>query len=181
MGRDVAYTEAERRQMDADQHDPRWLAWLADMDAGLARFFTETAPGMPDDPWSAEGLRQAEARALELFPSREAVGLPENRDAADGFHRYLGEVFRRAFEGRWYNVPDEDDTQRTRGFGPVVEMPFASMYLTVITQLTSAMSRRTGREWARVFGYQAEDYQAWQEAGRPPLEKWEQIRDAEFM
>ncbi|MGK8485439.1 hypothetical protein [Nocardia asiatica] len=120
MGRDVAYTEAERRQMDADQHDPRWLAWLADMDAGLERFFTETVPGMPDDPWSADGLRHAEARALELFPSREAVGLPENRDTADGFHRYLGEVFRRAFEGRWYNVPDYDDEERSHGFGPVM-------------------------------------------------------------
>ncbi|WP_067796857.1 hypothetical protein [Nocardia beijingensis] len=177
MGRDVAYTEAERRQMDADQHDPRWLAWLADMDAGLARFFTETAPGMPDDPWSAEGLRQAEVRALELFPTPESVELPEHRDTADGFHRYLGEVFRRAFEGRWYNVPDYDDEQRSHGFGPVIDRPFSEHYLDVIPLVTTAVVRRNGGLWASIFGYSVEDYRAWNAAGRPPLDEWIQIRD----
>ncbi|MGY1945011.1 hypothetical protein [Nocardia asiatica] len=172
MGRDVAYTEAERRQMDADQHDPRWLAWLADMDAGLERFFTETAPGMPDDPWSADGLRHAEARALELFPTFESVSLPESRAIADEFHRYLGEVFRRRFEGHWYNVPSHDDRQHTRGYGPVVDLPFTDVYFTVISQLTAAMDRRTGHFWARTFERMQTAHREWVDAGRPPLSVW---------
>lgn len=35
MGVFKSYTAAERRRMDKDQQDPRWLAWLANMDERL--------------------------------------------------------------------------------------------------------------------------------------------------
>jgi len=31
VGVDLGATGAERRQMEADQLDPRWLAWLSEM------------------------------------------------------------------------------------------------------------------------------------------------------
>ncbi|WP_406267329.1 hypothetical protein OH799_22125 [Nocardia sp. NBC_00881] len=122
-------------------------------------------------------MDHAEAAALLIFPTMESVDLPENREIADQFHRYIGEVFRRNFEGEWYNVPECDDPQRTHGFGPVVRRPFNELYLTVISQLTTAMHRRTGTEWSRIFEFSAEDYTSWQNAGRPPLSEWMKIRD----
>ncbi|MBF6363095.1 hypothetical protein [Nocardia farcinica] len=177
MGEDLGVTGAERRQMEADQQDPRWLAWLSEMDGAVTRFLSETVPDMPENPWSAAGLRRAEATALELFPTPESVELPENRHVADGFFRFVGEVFRRAFEGRWQNVPDYDDEQRSHGFGPVVDRPFSENYLDVIPLLTTAVARRTGQLWASIFGYSLEDYEAWKAAGRPPLDEWVQLRD----
>ncbi|WP_330229018.1 hypothetical protein OHA40_23365 [Nocardia sp. NBC_00508] len=165
--------------MDSDQQDPRWVRWLDRMTDEINHFLTITVPDMPESPWTAEGLRHAEAVALRIFPTMESVDLPENRHLADQFHRYLGEVFRRNFEGEWYNVPEHDDPQRTRGFGPVVRRPFNELYFTVVSQLTAAMYRRTGTEWSRIFEFSAEDYADWQSAGRPSLDEWMKIRDAD--
>ncbi|WP_280253390.1 hypothetical protein [Nocardia abscessus] len=162
------YTQEERRRMDHDQRDPRWLAWLERMDEQLNRFFTEKVTDMPEDPWSAEGLNRAEAAALRIFPTMESVDLPENREVADQFHRYVGEVFRRNFEGEWYNVPSYDDEQRTRGFGPVIREGYNPEYLTVVPLLTTAMFRRTGVEWSQIFGYSEEDYTAWKSRESSP-------------
>ncbi|WP_063037859.1 hypothetical protein [Nocardia pseudovaccinii] len=177
MGRFEQYTAAERRQMDKDQQDPRWLAWLTRMNEQLDRFLNETFPDMPNNPWTVEGLRQAEQAALERFPTDEAVALPENIDVADQFYRFFGEVFRRNFEGEWYNVPDFDTETRALGFGPVVSRPFNENYLDVVPLLTTAVYRREGDLFASIFGYSQEDYAEWQAAGRLPLKEWIEIRD----
>ncbi|WP_405159851.1 hypothetical protein OG203_25745 [Nocardia sp. NBC_01499] len=169
MGGDRPYTKVELQQLERDQQDPRWLAWLGDMDRQIDRFLNETVPDMPNNPWSAEGLRLAEKAALELFPTPASVDQPENRDLADQFHRFVGEVFRRNFEGVWRNVPSFDDAKRSRGFGPVIQRPFAVFYLGVIQTLTTAIDRRAGNIWSQSFGYSEEDYQAWVESGRPAV------------
>ncbi|GAB2675845.1 hypothetical protein [Nocardia goodfellowii] len=163
MAKDRPYTEAERRQRALFQQAPVWIEWLAAMDEQRARFFSETVPDMPADPWSPEGLDHAEAAALRRFPDMESVELPKNRDIADQFHRYVGETFRRNFGGKWYNVPSFDDEQRSRGFGPIIRDEFSAEYLDVITLLTASMHRRTGSEWSRIFGFVAQEYAAWKE------------------
>ncbi|MFI6168799.1 hypothetical protein ACIBCN_18610 [Nocardia sp. NPDC051052] len=139
------------------------------MDKQIDRFLNETVPDMPNNPWSAEGLRRAEKAALELFPTTASVEQSENRDVADQFHRFVGEVFRRNFEGVWLNVPTFDDAERSRGFGPVIQRPFAQFYLGVIQTLTTAIDRRVGDIWAQGFAYSEEDFQAWIESGRPTI------------
>jgi len=163
--------------MDTDQSDPKWLAWLARMDEQIARFLSETVPDMPENPWSADGLRRAEQSALEHFPASEFVILPENRDIADQFHRFVGEVFRRNLDGHWMNVPSYDDRQKTRGFGPVIYQPYVEIYLTVVQQLTAAMSRRTGSVWAQIYERMNTRHADWVSHGSLPLTDWVAVRD----
>ncbi|MCM6776446.1 hypothetical protein NDR87_21105 [Nocardia sp. CDC159] len=158
--------------MERDQQDPRWLAWVERMDEELAKFLSETVSDMPENPWTAEGLRRAEQAALERFPESGYEDRPENRELVDQFARFLGEVFRRNFEGEWYNVPEYDDENRSRGFGPVIQEGYNPMYLDVIPLLGTAIVRRTGEEWTTIFGYSQQDYAKWVEHGRPPLEEW---------
>lgn len=143
MGGDRAHTSTELRQREKDQQHPAWLAWLSAMPDALDEFLSKDVPGMPTDPWSADGLQYAEQAALRIFPTFDAVLDPENRGSADRFQRYVGEVFVRCFEGEWLNVPAAKD-YLGRGFDPVVRRPFNDLYLTVLSQLTSAMDRRTG-------------------------------------
>ncbi|MGW4848903.1 hypothetical protein [Nocardia brasiliensis] len=171
MGDFRPYTQAELKQIERDQNDPKWLEWVApeNMNAQLDAFLNETVPDMPDDPWSAQGLDHAERAALSIFPTVDSTLVPENRAVADQFHRFIGEVFRRNFEGVWRNVPSFDDAKRSRGFGPVIRRPFAEFYLGVVPALTTAIDRKTSTTWAQGFRYSEEDYRVWVEAGRPVL------------
>ncbi|MFF0491019.1 hypothetical protein ACFYTQ_18520 [Nocardia sp. NPDC004068] len=180
MGEYRPHTAAELARMEQDQHDPKWLAWVAPelMETQLRKFLTDTVPDMPDDPWTAEGLAQAECVALELFPTMQATRSPENRDVADQFHRFIGEVFRRNFEGSWYNVPSFDDSQGTHGFGPVIKLPFAEFYFTVIQQLTTVIDRHTGKQWAWIYAQQQKNYDDWKNSGRLPLSEWQALKQA---
>ncbi|MFB8276971.1 hypothetical protein [Nocardia colli] len=158
---DRPYTKAELRQQVTDQEDPRWLAWLEGMNKQIDRFLNETVPDMPEDPWTAEGLRHAETTALKIFPNREVVLVPENRDVADQFSRYVGETFRRNFEGEWRNEPSFDDRRSPLGFGPVVRTPENPEYLDVVHLLTATVHHRTGDHWSRIFGYSTEGFAKW--------------------
>lgn len=176
MGRDREYTKAELAQQAKDQQDPRWLAWLADMDTQLGKFFTDTVPDMPANPWTAEGLAHAEAAALTIFPESGAEDLPENRDVSDQFHRFIGETFRRNFEGEWRNVPSLGGGQPLHGFGPVVLEPYVEMYLDVIPIFSTALFRRSGNELSFVFERSADRYRSWVDGGRLPLDQWVEVR-----
>ncbi|MFF0488067.1 hypothetical protein ACFYTQ_03505 [Nocardia sp. NPDC004068] len=173
------YTETELEQFERDQRDSKWLEWVApeQMQSQLRKFFAETVPNMPEDPWSPEGLDRAEHAALSIFPTVQAVTAPESRDVADRFHRFIGEVFRRNFEGIWCNVPSYDDPERRRGFGPVIARPFAEFYLAVIPALTTAIDRQQGTIWSQSFRYSKEDHEAWINGGRLPLAEWIEVQN----
>lgn len=175
MGGDRPYTAAELRQREKNQQNPAWLAWLGGMDDALERFLTVDVADMPTDPWSMDGLGHAEQAALIIFPSMDSVLAPENRELADRFQRFIGETYVRRFEGEWMNVPGNSD-HMARGFEPAVRQPFSDMYLTVVTQLTAAMHRRSGNQWARVYSRSAATYAEWQAGGRLPLSEWEALR-----
>ncbi|WP_024805633.1 hypothetical protein [Nocardia sp. BMG51109] len=178
MGDFRPYTDAELEQQERDQQDPKWLEWVQPerMNAQIDKFLNETVPDMPDNPWSAEGLDHAERAALAIFPDINATKKPENRDVADQFHRYIGEVFRRSFEGSWYNVPDSDD--RGHGFEPAIRLPYTDIYSEVISNLTVAVHRKTGKEWSWIFDRNKESYAEWVQGGRLPLSQWIDAQEA---
>ncbi|WP_280428346.1 hypothetical protein [Nocardia brasiliensis] len=167
MGGDRPYTKTELRQRAKDQEDPRWLAWLNEMGEQVDRFLNETVPDMPDDPWSVEGLQRAEQALLERFPNSGDESGPENQELVDQFARFIGETFRRHFEGEWYNAPDADDMQGSRGFGPVLREGYNPEYLDTVPLVSMAIYRRTGKEWGRIFGHSQRRYAQWVAAGRP--------------
>ncbi|MBO0827510.1 MAG: hypothetical protein J2P24_06990 [Streptosporangiales bacterium] len=178
----VDYAEAyeqEQRRIAPFQQRPEWRDWLAGMDAALAGFFDRVVPDMPADPWSEEGLRHAEAAALERFPDADSAD-PETAqagaDVIDGFRRYLGELLVRRFEGAWVYV----DLGAT-GLVPAVALPYSPEYFDVGGALTMAVQRRTGGEWSAVHRFQREDHDAWVGAGRPEPPVWQQMQDDEAL
>ncbi|MFC9893771.1 hypothetical protein ACFVMC_08765 [Nocardia sp. NPDC127579] len=166
MGEIRKMTQAELARQEADQHVPEFLEWLEPerMDVQLRKFLTDTIPDMPENPYSADGLIQAEAVALELMPDEDAP-LPAP-DVTDQFIRFLGETFRRNFGGSWMNIPNWDNNET---LGPVVRQDFANVYRDPLQWLVVASSRRTGTVWSTIFEFAVEDHEKWVAAGRPPL------------
>ncbi|MEV0032686.1 hypothetical protein [Nocardia sp. NPDC050793] len=153
-----------------EQREPRWVAWLDSIDDQLDRFLIETVPGMPLDPYTPRGLHLAEETAVAYFPNAEAVHAPQNRAMAEQFGVFLGEVFRRSFEGSWINVPKYDHWGM--GFCPVVRFPFTNMDICVRTFLASAAQDRTTIGWITVWTHAAEIEAAWVRVGRPGRRQW---------
>lgn len=68
---------------------------------------------------------------------------------AERFEVFLGEVFRRSFDGAWTNLPYHDETGM--GFCPVVRFPFTNLDIHVRAFLEAAAEERTGAEWLSVW------------------------------
>ncbi|MFE5475156.1 hypothetical protein ACFQ9R_05600 [Nocardia sp. NPDC056541] len=175
MGGFRKWTKAELEQREKDQHNPEWLAWLADMDAGLETFFAVDVRDMPVEPFTAAGLDHAEQALLHRFSSSDSLLDVKNAGMVDRFHRYLGETFiKSGFEGRWMNVRITSGRGTgvffdRRGFEPVVREPFTDSYLEVVMLALAAVERRTGHEWSWVYRNAEEDYAEWVDNGRPNI------------
>lgn len=170
------FDEEDFQQFVKDQRDPRWVACLDSVDDQLDRFLSRTLPffsgAFTGDLHSAAALYFAEEAALEQFTNREAVRAPENRAVAERFEVFLGEVFRRGFDGAWINLPYHDETGM--GFCPVVRFPFTNLDIHVRAFLEAAAEERTGAEWLSVWARADKIRTAWNEAGSPQRTQWDQ-------
>ncbi|MBF6175966.1 hypothetical protein [Nocardia blacklockiae] len=154
--------------MDADQPSQLWIEWLARADSDLEAFF-RTVPSLGEDPYSREGLIHARAVAKQTLPNWAAVERGEfdvaDWEEAAPFIRFIGEVFRRNFEGEWINnsAPGNDGPK----VSPEVELPFGAG-IDPAGLLCSEFLLDT-------YDYTAEDHAEWVAAGRPTgdaLRKW---------
>lgn len=137
--------------------DEGFAAWLA-MNEYLVEedFLVFDVQGMPDDPFSEDGLRVAEAEALRRFADHhEALAAP-SRPLFDKFVRFVGEAFVRGVGGGWTNRPYMDDGSAYLG----LRFPWTEYTLTVPMMVTAALARRTGEEWAFVYRCKLEDRDA---------------------
>jgi hypothetical protein len=128
--------------------DEKFASWLA-MNEYLVEddFLVNDVDAMPDNPFSEEGLRVAEAEALRRFDDAEQALAPENRELYDKFVRFIGEAIIRGIGGEWTNRPLVDDGKAYLG----LRFPWRKETLTIPTLFTAALSRRTGEEWAFVY------------------------------
>ena len=160
-------TQPEWDRYHARQQDPTFLTWLADMDRELDILFTQDAPGMPDDPYTVEGLRHAEQAALGWYWADDPMDLdwPER---ADRFQRYIGEMFIRHLEGRW----EYAGTRRGDKMEPVIWTPFVDDYYRPSRLLDAAKSKKSGDRLETMYGYAQKRYRTWVTYGRMPLAEW---------
>ena len=128
--------------------DRGFQAWLA-MNEYLVEceFLIFDVDGMPDDPYTEEGLRIAEAEALRRFPDLASARAPENAAMFDKFVRFLGETLVRRLNGEWTNDAGMDREVPYIG----VQIPEMSISTNIPLLVTSAMARRTGDRWAFVL------------------------------
>lgn len=184
MGSIRKMSKAELRQREKDQQDPRWLAWLAGIDADLERFFVEDAPEIAalPDPWTREGLRLAVQAARRIFGTSQAIYLPEFEPTVDRFVRFYGELYRRAFGGRWANIPA--NAHRDVEIFPVVAGPPCLGFMEPLPQLAQSFTRMISKrepahadgEPVWVFDNWTRTYQRWLEVGRPDSDEWQKIQ-----
>lgn len=129
--------------------DEAFQAWLAMNDYLMdGEFLAGDVPDMPDDPYTEEGLRAAEAEMLRRFSSIDDALAPDNREMFDKFIRFLGRTFVNAIGFRWTNKP----VGRNDGTAYIaVERPDIDTQLSIPRLVTTAVDRRTGDEWAFVF------------------------------
>lgn len=177
-GEDEVDYGAEQRRPEQHlaplQDDPGWRQWLSDQEIGLAHFFTNVVPDMPEQPYSREGLEHAEVAALRIFPDAASANpdrTPENNVTIDPFQRFIGEVFLRCFEGRWIHA----DAVAGYGPEPSVELPFSDVPIVVRPLLISIAERRRGGELTWVFDRQLEIHQQWVGHDRPAFPVWARI------
>jgi hypothetical protein len=122
--------------------DEGFASWLAMNDYLVEEdFLLNDVDGMPEDPYSAEGLTVAEAAALERFPDKQSVVAPENRELFDKFIRFIGEAFVKGLGFSWTNKPKGFDDGKAY---IAVENTTIDAQLEVAKLLTMAVSRRTG-------------------------------------
>ncbi|MEU8901298.1 hypothetical protein AB0C65_35895 [Nocardia sp. NPDC048505] len=128
MGSVRKWTKAEHDRHEADQHSTEWLEWVAPQrfTEQLNRFFAETVPDMPEDPYTVEGLDHAEAAWLELRPV--GAPTPSELDVLDQFIRYIGETYRRTLGGEWVNLAQwSSPVERLRTLYPIIRAEYSEL------------------------------------------------------
>lgn len=166
--------EQRQRHLASLQDDADWQRWLSFHEDGLRTFFTEVVPDMPSDPYTEVGARHAEAAALRLFPDEDAADPALSPDSVleiDAYHRYIGELAVRNFEGRWVFDDSPSDSPE-----PVVELPYSTAPIVPRTLLITLAFRRSGDELAFIVREQTQAHRMWVDAGRPALPEWRRIK-----
>ncbi|MFA4052603.1 MULTISPECIES: hypothetical protein [Mycobacteroides] len=152
------------------QADEKFQGWLKMQEAVMGiEFPIYDLPEVRDSMFTKDSLAIAEAKLIELYDSnRAAYAGEENVHRTMRYVYYVGETFRRAFEGTWVAIPPLGDKPRREGLLPGVDLPFRENFVNPTQLIHLALTRRSGVEITRVYGYAERDYNEWLDAGKPP-------------
>ena len=151
------------------QADEKFQGWLKMQDAVMGiEFPIYDLPEVRDAMFTKESLTIVVAKLIELYPNeRAAYATGEDIHRTMRFVFYIGETFRRAFEGTWVAVPAENAKQDVSASKPAVDLPFREPFIYPTLLMRFALNRRTGQEITPAYGYMELAYTKWQDAGRP--------------
>jgi hypothetical protein len=151
------------------QSDEKFQGWLKMQDAVMGiEFPIYDLPEVRDSMYTKESLAIVEEKLLSLYDnSRDAFDGEENVHRTMRFAYYIGETYRRAFEGTWVAIPTYDASGAITGTQPGIQVPFREDFIRPVEQVSFALIRRTGNQIGRVYGHAERDYNQWIEDGRP--------------
>lgn len=142
--------------IDFDEKTQTWLDWTAParIQAQVRTFLEETLslPDLPAEPldwWAAPLRSRIEEAARAVFPDPDALTAPENRDIADQFVCFLGDMFIRRTGMEWTNIP-EWGAPLYSDIGPCVR--FAGDPVSAVSMVRMAQSAASGEAGER-FGF----------------------------
>jgi hypothetical protein len=151
------------------QADEQFQSWLKMQEAVMGiEFPINDLPEIRDSMFTKESLVIVEAKLLDLYPDDAAAYATE-----DDVHRtmryvyYLGETFRRAFDGTWVAVPQQNSKNDAGVLTPAIDVPFRETFIQPTLLVRFALNRRSGDEITPVYGHTERAYHKWEEAGRP--------------
>ncbi len=144
------------------QADEKFQGWLKMQEAVMGiEFPIYDLPEIRDEMFTKASLPVVENKLMELFPNHREAFSAENAHTTMRYVYYIGETFRRAFDGTWVTVPAGDK------FVPAIDYPMREAMNRPADLAKIAVNRRTGNELTDVFGYAERDYAEWVDAGKP--------------
>jgi hypothetical protein len=149
------------------QTDEKFQSWLKMQDAVMGiEFPIYDVPEIRDQMYTKGSLAIVENKLLELYPNHRVAFDSDHVHTTMRFVYYIGETFRRAFEGMWVALPRLSKPTEP----PVkaaVDFPMREAYIEPAGLVKIAVNRRNTDEITRVYGYAERDYAKWINAGRP--------------
>ncbi|MCV7100895.1 MULTISPECIES: hypothetical protein [Mycobacterium] len=154
------------------QSDERFQGWLKMQEASMEiEFPIYDLPEIRDSMYTKESLETVEATLMELYPNESAAYAgDENLHRTMRYVYYIGETFRRAFEGTWVALPPSDPKRDVKLLRPAIDLPFRELFVQPMELIGMALNRRSGIEITRVYGHIQRAYSKWLDAGRPERE-----------
>lgn len=155
-----------RKFQDA-QHDERFLGWLQMEEAAMPLIFqVKDVPGLSEKMYTKASVPIVEQSLLDRFASAADLWITEeSTDSVMRYTYYLGEVFRREFEGSWVALPGKG--KGISASTPVIDLPFRETFVNPLSLINFAVGRRTGDQIGHVLHWAEEDYNKWVSEGRP--------------
>lgn len=149
------------------QSDPNFRSWLEMQDAVMnIEFPVFDLPEVGDRMYAPETLAVAEQKLLELYPDARTAFTGRAVHTTTRYAYYVGETFRRAFEGIWIALPSRANPDGHPA-GSAIDFPMREAIVDPVDLVKLALVRRTGAEITRVYGYAERDHRRWVDAGRP--------------
>ncbi|VFA96329.1 hypothetical protein [Nocardia cyriacigeorgica] len=172
-------TDDRMTPFERAQHAAVYREWLAAMDTELARFLAEDAPeiGALDDPYTPEGLRMVEQNVERVFGDRTTLYSADTLETRERYARFIGEVFRRATEGKWVNVAHLDRKHEGGESWAVLLFPWTDIFFDPRDYVGTAFVTmpREPSEIVWVYNNMVGDYTEWVGVGRPTPEEYDRI------
>ncbi|MFD3591459.1 hypothetical protein ACFWU5_01935 [Nocardia sp. NPDC058640] len=152
------------------QNDEGFQSWLLMHDAALQIEFTVfEVPELAGFEFTREGLVIAEQEIMSRFDGSNPFS-EENYKLGMRFYYFIGETFRRSFEGIWVALPSQADPAKLI---PAIDLPFMSGFKIPRHMMGFVRQRRTGTELTWIYDRAAAGYAKWVDLGRPTRETWE--------
>lgn len=131
--------------------DDQFQVWLMDMGDAIERF----RASLPQNTsmqldFSPESLSVAESFALERYSSIDEVKRQSEANLIDGIARYVGQVFRKNFGGKWI-IDYSDPKNAFYGLPQLTGMVGQRTQMCPLTLVTSSVDRRTGKFIKTIF------------------------------
>ncbi len=149
------------------QRDEAFLGWLKMQEAAsYLTFIVDDIDLSADATFLEVSLPVVERAIVETFEGKGNFWMDEEfGPKAMRYVYYIGETFRKAFEGEWVSVPIERDGRF--GADPAIDVPFAEDFLRPTRLFGFALDRKTGNELKKQYVIWNRDYTEWLDRGRP--------------
>ncbi|MCB6182920.1 hypothetical protein LIN78_05080 [Leeia sp. TBRC 13508] len=133
------------------KEDDQFQVWLMDMSDAIERFRQFIPVDMAARlDFSPESLSLIEEFALANYPTINDIKKQSEAKAVDGMARYVGQVFRKYFGGKW--IIDFNDKKNVFYCLPqLTGMAGQRTQICPLTLVTASVDRRTGKFIRTVF------------------------------
>lgn len=131
--------------------------WLIDMDDAIERFRDSLPANIAEQlDFTPDSLNVIEAYILERYAAFDDIKKPSEAYAADAMARYVGEVFRKNFGGKWI-IDYADKKNVFFGLPQLRGMAGQRAQMCPRALVTASTGRRSGNFFRKIFDNQSED------------------------